>query len=550
MPITKSARPASHPSSGVNKRTTRSQTDIKSFARESKPAVSPAESKKRKAAAQDVNDEPETPKLASCKKLRRPQASQRPISETPTDTPTKGARTLLADFDLSTPKKPLKLKSVSDSSSFTIETPPTSPCSSSAPSLKEVKSGDELPQEIRDLITLHSSFLSALSLHYAHNGATSPVDLRTLTPSVTKVWGKRRVTIDDIKRTLGVMQSSLLTDRPASALKQRTYHLLDYGRGRICLEQQESKKARAKRTNSIIPQAIDEKSLNALFEREIHTRWVEYRCKITPNSKSPSSLSYFISQLPLAEVTESPSLAKMAPLLAKGQKRLEDFRSGAINSRTASSCFHTSAEPVDAGLENARPASVKALSTKASKASFAGHKKSVSSLTSTTTSSTVSDDAKSTSSDSSKTPLIPASATAPSRATSLLDRILAKQAAAAAAPAGPTPEARARQAALQRCEDVLATLSLLATTAGSSTISSRVSFPLPRLMQDIQTSSRSPIGADEIKRVVEVLAWDIVPGYIGLVKMGTLEAVVVDRSQAVGGVEVRKRLVAAGAEGL
>lgn len=549
MPVSKRARPASHPApASVNKRTTRSQTDIQSFARASKPAVSPADSKKRKATTQNVEEEAEPAKLVSCKKLRRPRASQRPISETPTDTPTKGASTLLANFELSTPVKPLKLEPVSDSPSSAVETPLTSPCSSSAPSFKGEKSADDLPQGIRDLISLHSSFLTALSLHYAHNGTASPVDLRTLTPSVAKVWGKRKVTMDDIRRTLGVMQSSLSTERPAPALKSRTFHLSDYGRGKICLEQQESKKQRVKRSNSVIPKHLDEKALNALFECELNTRWIEYRCKITPNSKSPSSVSFFISQLPLAEITECASLAKVAPLFAKGQRRLEDLKAGAIRAQTASGCFNASANLVEADLENARPASIKTVSTKAS---FVSHRKHSSTSTNATTSSTASDDAKSTTTTSSRTPLVSSTTTpaaAPSRATSLLDRILAKQAAAAAAPAGPTPEARARNAALHRCEDIMATLSLLATTAGSSTTSSRVSFPLPSLVRDIQTSSRSPISAEEVRKVIEVLAWDIVPGYVGLVKMGSLEAVVVDRSQAVGGAELRKRLVAAGAD--
>ncbi|KAF4541137.1 DNA mismatch repair protein msh-2 [Lasiodiplodia theobromae] len=552
MPLTKRVRPASHPTADpVNKRTTRSQSDIQAFARVSKPGASPADSKKRKASTQEVEEDVVTPKLASCKKLRRPRAAQRPISEALTDTPTKGARTLLADLDLSTPVKPLKLESVSDSTPSVVETPLTSPCSSSAPSFRDEKSTDDLPQNIQDLISLNSSFLSALSLHYAHNGTSSPVDLYTLAPSITKVWRKRKVTVDDVRRTLGVMQSSLSTDRPAPALKARTFYLSDYGRGKICLEQQESKKQRAKRTNSVMPQPIDEKALNALFERELNTRWVEYRCKISPNSKSPSSVSYFISQLPLAEITECASLAKVAPLFAKGQRRLEDLKAGAMHSRGGSNCFNGSVDPASSELEHARPAATRPLSSKASKAAISSHKKSASTSTaaSSSTISSASDDAKSTRSSSSTTPLV-ASAPAPSRATSLLDRILAKQAAAAAAPAGPTPEARARKAALHRCEDVLATLSLLATTSGSSSMSSRVSFPFPRLVRDIQTSSRSPIGPEEVKKVVEVLASDIVPGYVSLMKMGTLEAVVVNKNQAVGNAEVRRRLVAAGAEEL
>jgi hypothetical protein len=43
----------------------------------------------------------------------------------------------------------------------------------------------QLPAELVNLLALHSSFLTALSLHYAHNGVSSPADLRDITTSAT-----------------------------------------------------------------------------------------------------------------------------------------------------------------------------------------------------------------------------------------------------------------------------------------------------------------------------------------------------------------------------
>ncbi|KAK7522341.1 hypothetical protein IWZ03DRAFT_342760 [Phyllosticta citriasiana] len=378
-----------------------------------------------------------------------------------------------------------------DTPNSPTDTPATSPCCSEPPSSRpstQDRKSDELPQGLLDLIDLHSSFLGALSLYYAHNGISSPVDIRMLIPAITTKWGKRKVTIEDIRRSLGVMQSSAFTAHPHPALKARTFLLSDYGHGKICLEQQESRKARSRRSSTVISPSLDENALNALFSIELSQRWDEYRRKITPNSKSPQSVSYFISQMPLTEITTCPSLAKMGPFLAKGQQRLEDFKAGALKRQASMMNF---SRPLGS-LPSSKP----------------------------------------------NVPQTPApNRSHHSRGASLLDRIRAKQTAAANAPPGPTPEERARIAALHRAEDVLATLSLMASTA-----SVRVSFPLPRLVRDVQASSRTPVGADEVRRCVQVLADEVAKGYVALVKLGATEVVVVDLAKRVGSAEVRRRV--------
>ncbi|KAF2138500.1 uncharacterized protein K452DRAFT_209327, partial [Aplosporella prunicola CBS 121167] len=327
-----------------------------------------------------------------------------------------------------------------------------------------------LPEELQQLVSLHSSFLTALSLHYAHNGTATPPDVRTLTPSITKIWGKRKVTLDDIKRSVALMPHG-------SAKSKSSLHLSNYGRGKICLELQQTQK-RGKRSNGALVQPINEKEMNASFAAEIDRRWCDWSADGTPEDESESSISDFMAQLPLAEVTECASLAKAAPLLAKGQRRLEDLKAGAIKAQQKTS--------------NPTPAKAKAEKEKAPKETPSATEKAVPTA---------------------------------SRATSLLDRILAKQQAAASAPAPPSAAEQARLSALHRCEDVLAILSLLAT---SSTTNTRVSFPMSRLVRDVQTSSRSPLGADEVRKVVEVLADEIAPGHISFMRLGGLEAVVVD----------------------
>ncbi|KAF2091400.1 hypothetical protein K490DRAFT_13179, partial [Saccharata proteae CBS 121410] len=320
------------------------------------------------------------------------------------------------------------------------------------------------PAEVQDLVTLHASFLTALSLHYAHNGTASPVDVRMLTPSVAKLWGKRKVTVEDVRRCLGVMQQS--NSRLAAATQSRTLHLSDYGNGKVCIEIQSAKRKRG----SIAPH-IDESGLNSLFTTELFQRWQEYRTEDTPNPKTASSTP-FISQLPLAEITVCASLKKVAPLLAKGQRRLEDLKSGAGKSST-----------------------------------------------STTPASTT------TATPSSTPPPKPAES-ATSRSTSLLDRILAKQTLAASLPAAPTKAEQDRLSALHRAEDILSLINMMAASKGNGL--ARASFTLAQVVQSARESARSPVEKEDVARCVRLLAEEVVPGYVSLVQTGGLTAVVVN----------------------
>ncbi|KAG8625084.1 hypothetical protein KVT40_006835 [Elsinoe batatas] len=110
-----------------------------------------------------------------------------------------------------------------------------------------------------------------------------------------------------------------------------------------------------------------------------------------------------------------------------------------------------------------------------------------------------------------------------SRGASLLDRILAKQAALAAGPGGPTKEQLDRLAALDKVEDVTRILDFL---AGGRP---RASFSMQAVIQHLQSSMRSPTGREEAERVVEVMAQEICPRFVQTVKAGRLYGVVVTK---------------------
>ncbi|KAL8636636.1 MAG: hypothetical protein Q9226_009231, partial [Calogaya cf. arnoldii] len=77
------------------------------------------------------------------------------------ETPTKGARSYLETLDLSSPPNSER---DSTRSASRADTPASSP-----PPESDRESSPELAEELQDLIDLHSCFLTALTLHYAHH---------------------------------------------------------------------------------------------------------------------------------------------------------------------------------------------------------------------------------------------------------------------------------------------------------------------------------------------------------------------------------------------
>ncbi|KAL5115395.1 hypothetical protein ACEQ8H_006695 [Pleosporales sp. CAS-2024a] len=358
----------------------------------------------------------------------------------------------------------------------------------------------QLPTELVNLLALHSSFLTALSLHYAHNGTSTPADLRHLTESATKVWRQRQITYDDMRLLVGVL------DHGPSG-KHNPFYLSDYGRGKICLEIKPSSPLMAGMTH------FNEAALQDLFKDGLDSLWAQWRTSqqlmarpIAAPKRSrgrpkkvdvkqariesfldDDAMSKFISQLPLADITTCASLTALAPLQENGRKRLREFKESVQQGRAKKT------KP-SLGKEN-EPQPVQTKMTE-----FAAVRK-----------------------------------------TNLLDRILAKQEAAKCGPATPTPAELQRTAALQRSPEVLRVLSLLCASKPGM----RVSFSTATLLQSLRSSVRSPISQEEAMKCLEVLASDVAPGYVSVVTMGTMSSVVIN--QAMRPTDIRSRLVALGA---
>ncbi|KAG4443674.1 hypothetical protein IFR05_000860 [Cadophora sp. M221] len=376
--------------------------------------------------------------------LRAPQTPHKPIlTQSPpssVDTPTKGARNLLDRFCISS-KTPTRSALSNSSSSDLVASTPGKPFY--APS-----SG--LPTELLDLINLHAAFLTALSIHYAHNGTHSPADLRNLCPDVARTWGKRRVVLEDIRRSIGVLNNSIPEGKDSRISR---LSLSDYGHGKICIE------IRTMAKGGRIARPVNEDLLNEMFERGLTSAWEKRETEM--------AVKDFVEGLPLEAVTTCSSLIKMSPLLAKGQRRLEDLKSGI-----------TIKETIKVKVEVAGPK-----------------------LT-------------------------------------LLERLRAKQLEQSNLPPPPSKTEIARKAAMGRIEEVVAILVVLSTS--TSIGQSRVSFTLPTIIGKLRDSFKTPMSKEEANTCIRLLAAEIAPEWVKLVKMGKVEALVVNRDERPGELDIKE----------
>lgn len=156
----------------------------------------------------------------------------------------------------------------------------------------------------------------------------------------------------------------------------------------------------------------------------------------------------------------------MSPLLAKGQKRLEDLRAGIQARKEAAAEAKSSMMNADVNAETGKKMT-------------------------------------------------------------LLERLQAKQRAALNAPLPPTKADLSRTAGLHRLEEVAAVLTLLTTS--SSVGQSRVSFTMPTVLGKLKDSFKTPMSREEGDVCLRLLAQEIAPEWFKIVKMKKSESVVVNR---------------------
>ncbi|RYO85264.1 hypothetical protein DL762_005285 [Monosporascus cannonballus] len=334
----------------------------------------------------------------------------------------------------------------------------------------------QLPDDLLALIDLHSSFLKTLTLHYVHNGTNVPADLRILRPNVARAWGKKNVTEADIRICLGVLG--------ASGVARNLFSLSDYGRGKICVEIDASHGSGP----------LNEKRLNDLFRANLTSLWSQqHRTK----GGEPDATA-FMKALPRVPITFCESVAKASPMLAKGQKRLEELKQGMALKKEAK--------------------------TKPSGSSSIISQKN---------------------NDTSNSSATPTTTNADGTKMSLLDRIRYKslqKAAGGSSTVSLTPAQLERRAALQRAADVALLLAMLGRSEASGGLGGRVSFTMAALLQRLRDSLRSPVSRDEGAACVRLLAAEVAPEWVRVVVLGGRENVVLEVDRQLSRAEVEGRV--------
>lgn len=130
---------------------------------------------------------------------------------------------------------------------------------------------------------------------------------------------------------------------------------------------------------------------------------------------------------------------------------------------------------------------------------------------------------------------------------SLLDRIRLKQAALAQSPLNePTAAELQRRCALQRAADVAAVIGMLCkATVGGGGAGQRVSFTMTALTARLKDSMRTPVSQEDGVACVRLLAAEVAPGWLRIVKVGGRENVVcmMGLQPTTGEVEERARVL-------
>jgi len=435
------------------------------------PGVTAVSSQKRKRTLDAVNEQSDEDndrdtkvQKGFFKQFAKPRTATTPQSSrfrnavlvSPSQTPSKNAEQMFDQLNIGAPSPTTQRSSKRTKA---LETPPTSPESDA------LQPNAILPAELRDLLSLHASFLTALSLHSAHNGGSaSAISIKTLLPLVTANWRKRSVTIPDLRKMLA------LTQRKGSL-----FALEDRARAGIFLVRIEENKSASRRTNNY----IDESELNAVFESCLRNAWVDW------SEETPEELltgRAFIRQLPLVDMVQTEAIKNTAVLFSRGQQRLTDLKAGQAAAKAEAALPQTPVISIakdTSGIQN--------------------------------------------------------------RNTSLLDRILAKQAVASNLPAGPTRTELERKSALHRIEDVTRVLDMLA--AGQP----RASFSMTAMVQHLQQSLRTPITREEVERCLGIMAAEIMPTFVKIISSGSMNGVVVTKGGKIGFADLKERLANAGA---
>ncbi|KFH45851.1 hypothetical protein ACRE_032910 [Hapsidospora chrysogenum ATCC 11550] len=316
---------------------------------------------------------------------------------------------------------------------------------------RKTQADNGFPPHLQDLVDLHRAFVKTVMLQMAHNGAHVPVDVRDLAPNMARAWRKRQATVEDIRRCIAIQAASDETSSP--------FIVTDYGRGKVCIELDP-------RHTGV---SVDQDKLCKQFEANLRhlcsQRATEDEDKMTDIDIPLGGLS--LDELPQVAITNMDLSAVANPLLAKGQRALNELKKDmAAKQQQTEEKQHAASNPM--------------LNRDGTKMS-------------------------------------------------LLDRIRFKQLAKENAPLPPSGPELERRAALNRVADVSATISMLSLSKPPSL--PRQAFTMQAILERLKDSLRMPISNDEASNCVRLIASEVAPEWLRVVTIGGRENVVVQRNR-------------------
>lgn len=170
---------------------------------------------------------------------------------------------------------------------------------------------DGLPPHLADLVRLNRAFLKTVTLHIAHAGSAAPIDVRAIAPNLSRTWGRRQVTVEDIRRCVAIQAYSANDDTPS------IFTLSDYGRGKVCIE--------------VAPghhgACINEERLNRQFRQNLDD-FCAARATDDMADVGATLEGLCLDDLPKAAIADVGAAAKASPMLIRGQRALSELKSG------------------------------------------------------------------------------------------------------------------------------------------------------------------------------------------------------------------------------
>jgi hypothetical protein len=176
---------------------------------------------------------------------------------------------------------------------------------------KPVADKDALPPHLSEMLDIHKAFVKTIMIQLAHNGNNSPIDLRTLTPHVSQSWGKRQVSIEDIRRCIAIQSS-------AKYNVHSPFMIADYGRGKICVERSSADMA-----------PIHEQRLLKQFEINLRALATERSADDMDVDLPLGNLS--LNELPQVDIQNMDNRTTANPILNKGQRALSVLKNDIAN---------------------------------------------------------------------------------------------------------------------------------------------------------------------------------------------------------------------------